>query len=99
MTTEYKTELRQPDEKLNAYVTSVAKHFQECGMSLDRRNCDVTYSMSLGIAVVVQTFLACGGNIDKGEQVGEMVKQGIITTMNAYKDMSRVTHPGSNRRN
>ena len=96
---DFKTELRQPDEKLNAYVTSVAKHFQEHGMALDRRSCDVTYSMSLAIAVVVQTFLACGGNIDKGEQVGEMVKQGIITTMNAYKDMSRVTHPGSNRRN
>lgn len=96
---DFKTELRQADEKLNAYVTSIAQQFQQLGLSPDRRNHDVTYSMSLAIAVVAQTFLACGGNIDKGEEVGEMVKQGIITTMRAYKDQARVTHPGSNRRN
>jgi hypothetical protein len=96
---DFTTELRQADEAVNNYVTAVAQHLKQLGFSPDRRQHDVTYCMSLAIAVVAQTFLACGGNIDKGEDVGEMVKQGIITTMKAYKDASRVTHPGSNRRN
>ncbi len=96
---DYTTELRQADDDENKYVTTVAQRFKEMGFAPDRRNHSVTHSLSLAIAVVAQTFLACGGNIDKGEDLGEMVKQGIITTMNAYKDASRVTHPGSNRRN
>ena len=96
---DFTTELRQADEAVNNYVSAVAQHFKELGFVPDRRSHNVTHSMSLAIAVVAQTFLVCGGNIDKGEEVGEMVKQGIITTMKAYKDAARVTHPGSHRRN
>ena len=96
---DFTTELLEADESLSNYISAVAQHFRELGFAPDRRSHNVTHSMSLAIAVVAQTFLACGGNIDKGEEVGEMVKQGIITTMAAYRDAMRVTHPGSHRRN
>lgn len=96
---EFTTELRESDEDTHAYITSIARRLQGLGMTPDGKGYDVNYSMSLAIAVVAQTFLACGGNIQKGEQVGEMVKQGLITTIKAYKDMSRINSPISKRRN
>jgi len=86
---EFKTALCVADEKLNDYIVNIVKVLAEQGKGKPE---GFTHSMSLAISVVAQVFLSCGGNIDKGEVVGEMVKQGLITTLKAYKDMARITH-------
>lgn len=53
-----------------------------------------TAAMALAISVCAQVFMAHGGNLDKGETIGDMVKQGIVTTLQAYKDMQKQTNEG-----
>lgn len=53
---------------------------------------DGVKTMSFAIAALAQTFLAMGGNASEGEAIGEIIKQGVITTLLAYKDLSRATH-------
>ena len=88
MVSAFQTELHEADAKLNAYVNQTAATFAAEGKGPQ----GFEQAMSLAIAVTAQTFLRCGGNIDMGEVVGEMVKQGIITTLQAYKDQARATH-------
>lgn len=84
-------EVFEADEKMNAYVASVVQQLCRFGSRPDQTIAE-NYVMSLGIAVITQTYVALGGNIQEGEVFGETVKQCIISTMKAYCDARRVTH-------
>jgi len=60
---------------------------------------DKVRGMSLAMSVLVQVFLRQGGNVEAGEEIGEMVKQGVITIMGACRDISKATHFGNGRVN
>lgn len=49
---------------------------------------NMSTAMALVISLVAQVYLAAGGNIEKHEEIGEAIKQGVITTLQAYKQWS-----------
>lgn len=81
----------QASPEVSQFVSEVCDRFRKEG------NGNIVVSMSLAISTCAQTFLAAGGNIQAADAVGEAVKLGFITTLKAYKDMSKQNHPGNRR--
>ena len=97
---EYKTEMYEADQETTDAVVTIVQFVTDYGLSEDKKRRDITKSMSIAIAIVVQSYLAMGGKADNGEVVGEMVKQGIITMLGACKDIKRInTNVGNGRLN
>lgn len=90
----------EADAKMNAYVMQTVQQLKLFGKRQDGSFAE-NYVMSLAIAVTAQTYVALGGQIDamSADKIGEMVKQGMITTLKAYSDARRVTHKSSGRIN
>ena len=90
----------EADAKMNAYVMQCVQQLKLFGKRQDGSYAE-NYVMSLAIAIVSQTYVVLGGAIDteSAGKIGEMVKQGMITTLKAYNDSRRVTHKSSGRIN
>lgn len=83
-----KTEMYEASPEVAKAINQIVQFFVSEGKGKPH------VSMSLAISVCAQVFLANGGNIDQGETIGDMVKKGIITTLDAYKSAMRVNSPG-----
>lgn len=84
-------EMHEASPETTAYIDTVVKRLRAESKG------NVVIAMSLAISICARIFLELSGNIDAGEKIGEMVKQGLITTLDAYKKMATATHrnPGS----
>lgn len=87
---DFQTSMHEADEKVSAYIAGICQQLAALGTNIAGET-DKTYVMSLAISIATQTFLQMGGNPDAGENIGEAVKQGVITTLQAYKQMGRIT--------
>lgn len=79
-------EMYEASPEMAAFVNSVCERFRQESKG------NLIVAMSLAISLCAQTFLQCGGNPDQGANIGEAVKTGVITTLQAYKDAARATH-------
>lgn len=86
-------EMYEASPEVAQYVNGVCDRFKQ------EANGNLISAMSLAISVCAQVFLSCGGDIEKSEQIGEAVKAGVITTLGAYKNVSKATHKISRRVN
>lgn len=83
--------------EIAAYVNSVVQKFLQEGTDADGK-VNLTVSISLAITLCAQTFLAAGGDILKAEEIAELVKVGVISTLNAYRELRKQNHPGTGKR-
>lgn len=94
---EVSTEMYEAKPELAEYVNSVVQKFLQEGAAADGK-VSLTVSMSLAITLCAQVFLAAGGDILKAEEIAELVKVGMISTLGAYRDLRKQNHPGSGKR-
>lgn len=80
------TELYQATAEDAAFITNAV------GEMVRRGKGNLPIVMSFAISLCSQAFLACGGNIEKREQIAEMCRQGMVTTLTTYYDMGRATN-------
>lgn len=81
----YKTEMYEATPEVAKAINQIVQFFVSEGKGKPH------VAMSLAISVCCQVFLAHGGKLEKSDEVGEMIKQGVITTLAAYKDYARTT--------